>query len=158
MQPDSPIVLIKTSPSSVLAARYGAVAARRACLVSIVGLAAVGGLAVGVALAPDTPAEAEYVMLIRFMAIMKAAIVVACIALVAWRLGDDIRPQWAAAYISAVGLMTISPGLIWNLAALPEASAVFHAGLLLGLALAAADGYARRQSRQAATPARPEHI
>ncbi len=97
-------------------------------------------------------------MLIRFMAVMKAAIVVASLALVAWRFGDDITPRLAAAYIVAVGLMGISPGLIWNLAALPAASAVFHAGLLLGLALAAADGYVRRRTGSAAMPTRPEHI
>lgn len=147
MQPDTPVLLIKTRPSAVPAARYAAGSIRRALLVCIIGLAVLGGVAAGVALAPVTPVEAEYVMLIRFMAVMKAAIVVACIALVAWRLGDDITPGLAAAYIAAVGLLAISPVLIWNLAALPAASAIFHAGLLLGLALAATDGYARRRPR-----------
>jgi hypothetical protein len=158
MQPEFPILPAGTTPSGFMAPSATAVQVRRALLTGVVVFAVFGGLAAGVALAPEARYEPEFVMLIRFMAVMKAAIIVACVALIAWRLKGDIAPSLAAAYIAAVGLMAIAPGLIWSLAALPVASAFFYAGLLVGLALAAADGYARRRRGEPATPARLEHI
>jgi len=63
---------------------------------------------------------------------------------VAWRLGsEDLSSRLASGYIAAVGLMALSPGLIWSQSSLTLASAFFHSGLLFGLVLAARDGFTK---------------
>ena len=90
-------------------------------------------------------------LLLRFMALMKAAIVLAAAGLVAWRFGSELPSRLAAGYIAAVGLMALSPGLIWSQSSLTLASAFFHSGLLFGLALAARDGFTKSRNE----PIRP---
>ncbi len=117
---------------------------RRILLASVVILAATTGVIAGALSAPDTTADADLTLLLRFMAVMKAAIVLAAAGLVAWRLGlEDLSSRLATGYIAAVGLMALSPGLIWSQSSLTLASAFFHSGLLFALALAARDGFTK---------------
>lgn len=117
---------------------------RRALLASVVILAATTGAIAGALTSTGTTADADLTLLLRFMAVMKAAIVLAAAGLVAWRMGlEDLSSRAAIGYIAAVGLMALSPGLIWSQSSLTLASAFFHSGLLFGLALAARDGFSR---------------
>jgi hypothetical protein len=119
----------------------GSLTARRTILASVVILAATTGVIAGHLSAPDANADADLTLLLRFMAMMKAAIVLAAAGLVAWRFGSELTSRLAASYIAAVGLMALSPGLIWSQSSLTLASAFFHSGLLFGLVLAARDGF-----------------
>jgi hypothetical protein len=113
-------------------------------LMLLLAVAGAGGAsaAIGAAVAP-VPADADLVLLIRFMAVVKAMMVLAAAGLVWWRLGSDIGSGLAAGYIAAVTLMAISPGVVWSMTSPTLASALFHSGLLFGLALAARDGFTR---------------
>ena len=124
---------------------------RRAILASVVILAATTGVIAGHLSAPDATADADLTLLLRFMALMKAAIVLAAAGLVAWRFGSELPSRLAVGYIAAVGLMALSPGLIWSQSSLTLASAFFHSGLLFGLALAARDGFTKSRNE----PIRP---
>jgi hypothetical protein len=111
-----------------------------------VAIALAAGAVAGATHAPTAASDADFLILVRFMAFVKALIALSAAAAVAWRLGADITRPLSAAYIGSVSLMALAPGLIWHEALLPLASAVFHSGLLLGLALAAGDGMARRRA------------
>jgi hypothetical protein len=126
---------------------------RRTLLASVVILAAMTGVIAGHLSAPDTTADADLTLLLRFMALMKAAIVLAAAGLVAWRFGSELPSRLAAGYIAAVGLMALSPGLIWSQSSLTLASAFFHSGLLFGLALAARDGFTKSRNEPQANSA-----
>jgi hypothetical protein len=115
-------------------------------LAVVVAIALAAGTVAGATYAPTAASDVDFLILVRFMAFVKALIALAAAAAVAWRLGADIARALSAAYIGSVSLMALAPGLIWHEALLPLASAVFHSGLLLGLALAAGDGMARRRA------------
>jgi hypothetical protein len=121
----------------------GSLTGRRTILVSVVILAATTGVIAGHLSASNTTADADLTLLLRFMALMKAAIVLAAAGLVAWRFGSELPSRLAAGYIAAVGLMALSPGLIWSQSSLTLASAFFHSGLLFGLVLAARDSFTK---------------
>lgn len=121
----------------------GSLTVRRTILASVVTLAAITGVIAGHLSAPGANADADLTLLMRFMALMKAAIVLAAAGLVAWRFGFELPSRLAAGYIAAVGLMALSPGLIWSQSSLTLASAFFHSGLLFGLVLAARDGFTK---------------
>ena len=132
-----------TQPVRLSAASWPALSRRAVLAVAL--LAATGaGAAIGAATGTGTGSDAAFTELIRFMAIVKAAIVLAAAALVSWRLTSPASPRLAAGYIVCVSLMAPSPGLIWNMSSLLVASALFHSGLLFGLYLAATDGVTRR--------------
>lgn len=117
---------------------------RRTLLASVMILAATTGVIAGALKSPGTTAaDADLTTLLRFMAVMKAAIVLAAAGLVAWRFGSELSSRLAAGYIAAVALMALSPGFIWSQSSLSLASAFFHSGLLFGLALAARDGFSK---------------
>lgn len=106
-------------------------------LYAAVGTAAVGGLLVGRAVSGDIGGyEDKLVLLLRFMAAMKTAGVVAAALLVHWRLSRPIAPRLALGYGAALVLMAAAPGLIWSLAHVGLAAGLFHAGLLAFLVLA----------------------
>ena len=108
-------------------------------------LALIAGILAGAVLAPAANADPGLATLLRFMALIKAAVVTLAAALAAWRFGFVIPPKSATGYTAAVALMALSPGLIWFQSGLVIASAAFHSGLLLGLALAAGDGLAKER-------------
>ncbi len=106
-------------------------------LYAAVGVAAVGGLLVGRAAAGNASGfEDKLVLLLRFMAAMKMAGVVAATGFAHWRLTRSIAPRLALGYGAALMLMAGAPGLIWSLAYIAPAAGLFHAGLLLFLVLA----------------------
>lgn len=131
----------------------GSLTVRRTILASVVILAATTGAIAGHLSAPDATADADLTLLLRFMALMKAALVLAAAGLVAWRFGSELPSRLAAGYIAAVGLMALSPGLIWSQSSLALASAFFHSGLLFGLVLAARDGFTKSRNEPQANSA-----
>lgn len=137
--------------SQTLGLDAGSLTVRRTILASVVILAATTGMIAGHLSATDANHDADLTLLLRFMALMKAAIILAAAGLVAWRFGSELPTRLAAGYIAAVGLMALSPGFIWSQSSLTLASAFFHSGLLFGLVLAARDGYtkSRNETHQA---------
>ncbi|MGE5265975.1 MAG: hypothetical protein ACM3L9_01280 [Deltaproteobacteria bacterium] len=123
----------------------GSAGAFRAVLALSAILALIAGILAGAVLASPEKADPALDTLLRFMALIKAAIATGAAALAAWRFGFPIPPKLATGYIAAVVLMALSPGLIWFQSGLVLASAFFHSGLLLGFALAAGDGLAKQR-------------
>ena len=99
--------------------------------------ATAAGLLLGQAGATDSGAfEPRLLLLLRFMAALKFAGVVAAALLVHWRLTRPASPRLALAYVATVAAMALAPGLIWSLSHVGLAAALFHAGLLGFLVLA----------------------
>ena len=120
-----------------LAAQPRSVRARRA-LIAAVAVAAILGLAAGHASAPNAP-EPALVNLVRFMAVIKLAMAAAAAWLLHWRLARPAAGAATAGAILAVCAMAAAPGLIWGMAHVLLAAALFHAGLLALLAMAWSD-------------------
>ena len=130
--------------------------ARRSALAASAVVALIAGILAGAALAPAHTTDPELATLLRFMALIKAGLGAGAGALAAWRFGSEISPRLAMGYTAAVALMALSPGLIWFASSLVLASALFHAGLLIGLAMAAGDGMANQRKQYPPRPVRPE--
>jgi hypothetical protein len=99
--------------------------------------------------APDATAsalrqtDAELVMLLRFMAVVKALLALFALAAAVWRLGYPASPLLTAAYVLAPALMCAAPVVIWQMAYVATGAEMFHGGLaLLLLALFADRGQA----------------
>jgi hypothetical protein len=75
-------------------------------------------------------AGAELTRLLRFMAVLKAAIAVTAAAVVFWRLGAAITLPWFTAYAFACGAMAAGPGVIWAMVHVGLGAALLHGGLL----------------------------
>ncbi len=88
-------------------------------------------------------ADAELATLLRGMAMLKAGFAALALAAVWWRLGRTITTPRLLAYASGAWLMTVGATLIWQLAFIPAASALFHGGILLLLVLAWRDDWPR---------------
>ena len=113
---------------------------RVAVLAGTLVVAAFAGVALGRAYAADTSGfEGTLMLLLRFMAICKAASVLGAAALVVWRLGRPLGAAAFAGYVVALALMGASPGFIWSLGLIAPGALVFHAGLVTFLVLAARD-------------------
>ena len=80
--------------------------------------------------------EWQLAFLLRFMAIVKGAMMLGALGLTQWRLRQPISDRLAVAYTLALAAMALAPGLIWSLAAIASGAAIFHAGLLVYLVLA----------------------
>ncbi len=82
------------------------------------------------------PHDPELVMLLRFMAVVKAAMALGAVALVGWRFGSPVRPAVALAYIAGTSSMAAGAGLIWQLGHVGAGALLVHGGLvaLAGLA------------------------
>ena len=125
-------------PSS--AAQVGRRLGRSAILAGTLVVAAFAGVALGGAHAADASGfEGTLVLLLRFMAICKAAGVLGAASLVVWRLGRPLGSAAFAGYVVALALMAAAPGMIWGLGLIAPGALVFHAGLLTFLVLAARD-------------------
>ena len=105
----------------------------RSALIGVAAFATVAGLSFGSARGAADP---ELAMLLRFMAVMKAAMALAALALMAWRLGSPMKPGLAAAGIAAVALMAVASGLIWSLDHVALGAVLFHVGLFAALYVA----------------------
>ncbi len=113
----------------------------RPILLLIAALAAVAGILAAPTLmaersAAANAADAELTMLLRCMAVIKAAMALAAVALAEWRLRYPATSRLAVSYVIAAALMAAGPGLIWHMATIVEGAAVFHAGLAMLLVLA----------------------
>jgi len=84
-------------------------------------------------------ADPALIMLLRFMAVVKAAMAIAGIALADWRFRHPASSRLATSYVVASGLMAAGSGLIWHIATIVEGAAVFHTGLALLIVLAWVD-------------------
>jgi len=85
------------------------------------------------------PSDAELVMLLRFMAGVKALFALFALGVSVWRLGHPASPQLTLAYIIAPGLMCAAPVVIWQLAHVAAGAALFHGGLVVLLLALYAD-------------------
>jgi hypothetical protein len=130
---------------TLAAARPVTMSWRATLLVAVVAAAGAAWLATtpaAVAQATQS-ADGELVMLLRFMAAVKASMALAALAVTFWRLGYPASPLLSLAYVGSVALMCAAPVLIWQLADVAIGAALFHAGLgLLVVALFADRGQA----------------
>jgi hypothetical protein len=78
--------------------------------------------------------------LLRGMAIIKALIVVAGIALLLWRFGRPLTPGMAGIYLGGAWVGSGASMLIWQLTLIPLAAVAFHVALLSFLLAAWRDG------------------
>lgn len=76
------------------------------------------------------PHDPELATLLRFMAVVKAAMALGAAALVGWRLGWPVRPAAGLAYIAGVSGMAAGAGLIWQLGHVGTGALLVHGGLL----------------------------
>lgn len=103
-------------------------------LVGCIGAVAVALQSVD--LAAPARFEPGLATLLRGMAAIKTLMVVAAIALLAWRFGRPVAKRIACAYVIGASFVTGATTMIWQLSAIVPASAVFHAGLLMLLVAA----------------------
>jgi hypothetical protein len=75
-------------------------------------------------------ADPELARLLRGMALIKAALVLAAVALLLWRFGRPLRRPAAIAYLAGAWLAAGASMLVWQLSFIPLAAPVFHAGEL----------------------------
>ena len=74
-------------------------------------------------------AGSELLVLMRFMAGVKAAMALGAVALVWWRMGAPVGRGTAAAYVMAAAVMAAGPGLIWDMRHIALGAAAVHGGL-----------------------------
>jgi hypothetical protein len=110
--------------------RAGMLAIIAAALVA--GFAATGTQATQLAILHDGPALTR---LMRFMAALKAVMVMAASAAVLWRLGAAISLPRFAAYAVTCTSMAAGPGLIWGMAHIGLGALLLHGGLFATLLL-----------------------
>jgi hypothetical protein len=84
-------------------------------------------------------ADPDLAKLLKGMAIIKTAILLAVGASIWWRLGSGIRPAFAAGYIIFGAAGIAGAALVWNMAGLGLAPFLFDDGLLGFLILALRD-------------------
>ncbi len=76
------------------------------------------------------PHDPELATLLRFMAVVKAAMALGAAALVGWRFGSPTRPAAALAYIAGASGMAAGAGLIWQLGHIGAGALLVHGGLV----------------------------
>ena len=74
--------------------------------------------------------DPDLARLLRGIALVKAALLAASVALVAWRFRWPITLPFAASYMVASAMMAGATASIWQLTRIPVAAVVYHAGLL----------------------------
>lgn len=108
---------------AVRQARVQPLGARLALVGAVAGAGALGFLVGGDA------AGSDLLVLMRFMAGVKAAMALGAVALVWWRLGAPMGRGMAAAYIVAAAVMAAGPGLIWDMQHVVLGAVAVHGGL-----------------------------
>ena len=135
---------------SVSSAGASARMSRATLLYAVVGAAGVAGFAAGRWAGVEIgDMEWQLVFLLRFMALVKAAMVLGALGLTQWRLRRPASDRLALGYGAALAAMALAPGLIWSLAAIAPGAACFHAGLILFLVLAWRDEVIALPARRA---------
>lgn len=76
------------------------------------------------------PYDPELATLLRFMAVVKAAMALGAAALIAWRLRWPVRPATGLGYVAGVSSMAAGAGLIWQLGHIGTGALLVHGGLL----------------------------
>lgn len=114
---------------------YPALAVPRGYWNAVLVIALIGGASLGL-MTGGGAADPELVLLLRFMAVVKAGMAVGAAALVAWRMRYAIRPAMAMGYVFEVFSMAAGTGLIWQLGHIPVGAMLVHGGLA-GLAVLA---------------------
>ena len=76
------------------------------------------------------PHDPELATLLRFMAVVKAAMALGAAALLGWRFGRPMRPAAGLAYIAGTSSMAAGAGLIWQLGHVGTGALLVHGGLL----------------------------
>ena len=123
------------------------------------GLALACSLALGlvagamVGASAGSPSDQELMPLLRLMAAVKLAATLGAAALLHWRLRRPAPAVPAALATGSVGLMAVSPGMVWAPAHLLAAGGLFYAGLLTLLVLAWRDRDVFPTSRPTGRPA-----
>ncbi len=103
----------------------------------ILAVAVLGAAIVSLLTTADpSAADPELLMLLRFMAVVKAAMALGAAALVAWRLGRPVRPATGIGYVAATSSMAAGAGLIWQLEHVAAGAVLVHGGLVAMGALA----------------------
>lgn len=80
--------------------------------------------------------DPELAQLLRGMAILKAALLVAAAAVLTWRFGRPLPRAALGGYLAGLVAMAAATAMVWQLSALPLAAFSFHAGLLAVLLVA----------------------
>ena len=82
------------------------------------------------------PHDPELATLLRFMAVVKAAMALGAAALIGWRLGWPVRPAMGLGYVAGVSSMAAGAGLIWQLGHVGTGALLVHGSLvaLVGIA------------------------
>lgn len=142
------------SVASVTPQQMHAPTSRRA--IALIAVAAAVAVAL-LASPPDATAVAirqtdpELILLLRFMAVVKAALALAALGVSLWRLGHPASPVPALGYSFAPALMCAAPIVIWQMAHVAAGAALFQAGFaMLLLALYADRGQATELAKAAA--------
>ncbi|MBC8059002.1 MAG: hypothetical protein H7Y61_20735 [Rhizobiales bacterium] len=92
------------------------------CIASVAAAAWVGEPAASVR------ADPELAFLLRGMAGIKAAIVLAAVGVLFWRFGHAVSKRSAGAYLVGAWLLAGATALVWQLSFVPFAALAFHAG------------------------------
>ena len=98
-------------------------------------------------------ADPELALLLRFMAVVKAAMAIAAAALVVWRLNGPVLPAAALGYIAAVSSMAAGAALIWRLEHVAAGAVMVHGGVVALAAVGWMDraGWAQTASAMSAS-------
>ena len=114
--------------STTIGTRVEVGAGLNAGRLALVGAAGVMGV-LGFMGGGDGGAGSDLMLLMRFMAGLKAAMAVGAVALVFWRMGAPMGRGTIAAYIIATAVMAAGPGLIWNMQDVAYGAMAVHGGL-----------------------------
>ena len=109
--------------------RAGSPAAARALIIAAVALGALGALAsAGQGSTAET--DTDLVGLLRFMAVLKAAMAAGLVGALWWRLAAPIELPRLVSYAATCGAMAAGPALIWTMSGIGLGALLLHAGLL----------------------------
>ena len=104
----------------------------------VLAVAVLGAAALALA-TPAAPSDPELAALLRFMAVLKAAMALGAATLLGWRLRSPVRPAVGLGYVVGAAGMAAGAGLIWRLGHVGAGACLVHGGLLTLAALAWAD-------------------
>lgn len=115
--------------------------ARTLSLYGAVVLAAGAGILVAARQSGASDAmEWQLALLLRFMAVVKMAMVAGALGVAHWRLRDPGSAGTVLGLVAATALMAVAPGLIWSCRHIILGASCFHLGLLAYLVIAWRDG------------------
>lgn len=112
--------------------------------IALLATCLVAGLASAALADPAATAGVEpgLVLLLRGMAVLKAGLALAAVALAFWRFGRPVSTRAAAGYVVGVSSLVAASVLIWFLSFIAAAAIAFHVGALGLLVLAWREGSA----------------